>query len=195
MTFHIALEGYRVKVRDGLLLDEQGAEAAGLHDWPNHRVWLSGRMPVQRRLATLVHELWHAWKAEFGEPADEEAEANQVAAFTISFWRQLEVQGGEPALVRLTADGVVDKSADVDAPPSRWEPRCPDCNGYLELPIRDSAPRFDARLNRLAVDRAGDCEHCGHTVTWPESCTTKGVPTGNPLGAAVRALAHAAPLA
>ena len=184
MNFHIAHAGYRVKVRDGLLTDEHGRKAAGLCNWSDHIVWLAGpkQMLAQRRPETLFHELWHAWRAEFGKTNDEEAEANQVAAFALTMWQQLERQGGLAALMRLESDGVIHQDAGVEIPGEPRPAQCPKCNGLLSMPIRTSSPALDPQYARLVVRRAADCDFCGHTVSWREAATTKGVPTGTVIG-------------
>lgn len=181
MQFRVGPWVYRVRVMEGLT-DENGKPAAGLCDWQNRTIWLAYEIPARRRLSVLLHELKHAWQLELGTPTDREGDANHAASFAADCWRQLDRQGGEPALMRLSPDGVIDHSADVDSPADPRAAQCPACGGLLNLPIRTGHAEFDAQRSRLIAWRAADCEFCGHLVSWKEAVTSAGVPTGQVIG-------------
>jgi hypothetical protein len=195
MIFHVAHAAFRVRITDESLQDDQGKEAAELIDWPNHIVWISSKMPVQRRLHALFHGLRHAWQMTLGIAADAESDADQSASYAIASWRELERQGGEAALMRLQSDGVIDQGAHLEHPAEIRQPQCGVCGGFLEVPIRVGQPRFDSPNARMAVDCEGDCEFCGHTVTWREAATTKGVRTGHVIAEQRVKAAHHVPSA
>lgn len=179
MRFRVGPWMYRVQLREGLQ-DQHGTAAAGLCDCGNRIIYLSADMPAKRRLSVLLHELRHAWQEAMGTPADEESDANQAASFAADAMRQLLRQGGEIALERLTADGMVDWSAG-DGPAEQRSAQCPTCGGLLNMPIRQGPVEFDPRFAVTAAARAADCEFCGHAVRWLEAMTSAGIPTGRIL--------------
>lgn len=196
MKFTIAHSGFLVRITDEVLRDDQGKEAAELFDWPHQTIWISSRMPVQRRLHSLFHSIRHGWQMTLGTAADAESDADQAASYAISTWKDLERQGGEAALMRMMPDGVVDQGADIDLAIEPRAAQCPQCNGLLSMPIRTSTPKLDPRYSRLIVWRSGDCDFCSHIVAWREGATTKGVPTGTVIGEPeIRAGGHAVPSA
>lgn len=185
MQFHIGAWVYRLRISAEPLVDSAGTELAARWDWERQELLLSGSLPPQRRLKALLHEHAHAWRHELGVPADEEGACNSDSARSAQFWRDLLRQGGEPALLRLNADGVVDHSAgEWEVPVEPRTPTCPVCGGCLSLPVRNAQPVFDLRLGRLTLQRQADCEFCGHTVCWTEGATCAGVPNGQVLGTA-----------
>lgn len=185
MKFRVGPHLYRLQIRKGLV-DADGVACDGLCDWEQRIIWLDADVSRRRRLTLLAHELRHAWTHDLGRATDEEGDANQVASFAVDFMRQVLLNGGELALMRLSEDGVVDSAAAPAQSPA--EPRsaqCPTCNGYLDHPLRTGPPEFDPEHQRLAAWRSGVCGFCSHRIVWREAVTTMGVPTGMILTAPV----------
>lgn len=132
MKFKVGPWIYRVRISEKTLQDECDGEMAGLCDWKNKTIWLSCDLPAMNRLPTLLHELRHAWDNEFGRAASPEDACNQAASFTADVWRQLAMQGGELALVRLTAG--------LKAPP------CQGSDQYVGESYAVSCPRCGTML-------------------------------------------------
>jgi hypothetical protein len=182
MIFKVGPWAYRVRITEEPLVNDQGQEVAGLRDWEASTLWIAAKIPAQKRLAVLIHELKHAWQLEFGRPSDDEGDANQSASFFVDVQRQLDRQGGESALMRLALDGTVDQTSDVEAATEPRAAQCPTCHGLLNNPIRTGQPRFEFPHSRLVVQREADCEFCGHAVSWMEAATSRGQPIGLIMG-------------
>jgi len=182
MRFKVGPWEYRLRIKRGLV-DADGVACDGLCDWADRSIWIDSSVQLRRRLFLLVHELRHAWQHDMGRPVDDEADANQVATFTIDVWRQIERNGGEAALMRLDEDGVVNFTAAAprQSPSPPRSAQCPRCNGYLNHPLQTGPAEFDAEHQRLAAWRKGGCDFCGHDVVWREAVTTLGIPTGEIL--------------
>jgi hypothetical protein len=182
MRFRVGPWVYRVKIVEGLQLN--GERVAGLCEWLTRTISIGAHVPVRQRLPVLLHELAHAYREAFGRAAasDDESHCDQAASFAADCWRQLERQGGEDALMRLRPDGVVDRAADVEEPGEPRAAQCPTCGGLLDMPIRTGPAEFDPARNRLVCRRGANCEFCGKTVTWRETVTSRGVPTGTVIG-------------
>jgi hypothetical protein len=177
MRFMVGPWAYRVRMMNGLK-DGMGNPAQGLCDGIGRNIWIDAGAPLRHRLTVLIHELRHAWHFEMGKPGDNESDVNQTSSFTVDVWRQLERQGGETALMRLTEEGLVDHAGDDESPGDPRTAQCPQCSGPLDLPIRTGSPEFHPRHAKMVAERFADCEFCNHTVTWMEVVTNAGVPTG-----------------
>lgn len=189
MIFKVGPWTYRVKLTERL----NGGKDAGQFDWKAQTLWIAANMPPHRRLATLLHELRHAWQTDMGRTASDEDDANQVASFTADVMAQLMRQGGEPALRRMTLEGIVDLGADVGMAAEPRHPGCPVCGGYLEAPIRTDPAKFSAAYNRLLASKSAVCAFCDHTVSWQETVTSAGLPTGSVIGKPVTSRAATCP--
>lgn len=106
LKFSIGPTLYVVRISDEPLIFE-GRQVDGLCDEGCEEsgvITLCSLLPRRRRLHILIHELRHAWVWLHGRSADDdEADANNVASFTLDVMRQLQEQGGEPALLRMEA--------------------------------------------------------------------------------------------
>jgi hypothetical protein len=184
MQFHVGPWVYTVQITDAPILADDGAEQAGRWVWSTRTILISGTIPVQRRLQVLLHELVHAWRHDLGKPATDEDDANSMSAFTASVMRQLYRQGGEPALMRLSPDGIASTDVgDWDSASEITGAQCGTCGtSFSPMQIVTSAPVGDATTGRMFVIRALLCEHCGHVQQWREGATNAGAPNGRVLG-------------
>ena len=184
MRFHVGPWVYRVRITENRLYDENGAELAGLFVWRDREILISNAVPVRQRLDVLVHELRHAWREHFGAGENIEGECNNVASFTASIMRQLLRQGGEPTLMRLDCNGMVNHAAKLNIASERLGAECMVCGRrFSPIQVSCETAQFDTAAGRLAVARWLFCDFCGHVQRWHELATTSGLPTGEVLDA------------
>lgn len=164
MRFRVGPWVYRVRCVE---LDDR----AGQVDFDRHEILIDDRQRLQARLATLIHELRHAWDRELGRPQWDEDRCNNAASFTADVMRQLAMQGGVAALARM--------GTPLDVPMTNIGAECAACGTrYAPHQIHAEPPRFDDAADCLAVDRWLDCEFCGHIQRWTETATVTGSPSG-----------------
>ncbi len=102
MEFPVGPWVYKVIITAGKLRADDGEEVAGLHVWTENAVYISGIIPIARRIDVLFHELRHAWRNHFGRTIlGDEDDANNAASFAAMCYRELTRQGGEQALMEL----------------------------------------------------------------------------------------------
>ncbi len=178
MLFNVAGWVYELKISEGPLHDEAGQPIAGICSESKRQIVISGDAPPRQRLDVLLHELRHAWQYHVGRPSDDEGDANTAATFTASFMRQFLRQGGEPALMSLGLDGVIDRGIG-GAPQAPTGCQCGTCGtSYGAQQIVSEAPTVDARSGLPGVTRRIYCEHCDHVMEWIEATNQSGVPVG-----------------
>lgn len=174
MRFRIASEVVRVRVVAGALRDGTGKEVAGLWVWVNHEILISGDLPCQRRPEVLRHELRHAVRDLLGVPADEEGDCNQWATMSRDLERQLGLQGGEWALMRM--GHAEPEHIEELAPSTAYAVECR-CGSMIGLGgVVSSKPRL--MDGRPVIDRACQCPDCCLWTCWTELVTIGGAPSG-----------------
>lgn len=180
MRFRVGPWIYRVRITDGPLHNEHGEECRGLCVYASREILISGLLPPRQRIDTLMHELRHAWRHHFGAPADEESDCNNAASFAVEMMRQLQKQGGEPALMRLTARGIGEEGAAAPDYAGRHTPaqcaRC--CTQFNPVAIVTGPAKFDDERGAFFVTRSLYCDYCSHVQVWQEVATQSGQPTG-----------------
>ena len=101
MTFSCGCWVYRVRVARTPLRDGRGQRLTALVHWRGATIWLDPGLPVEIRLAVLLHELRHVWDAHCPGTRDEEQEAEFTATVAATVFEQLQSQGGRQALEAL----------------------------------------------------------------------------------------------
>lgn len=183
MLFNLHPERYPVRVVPGRL-SRDGVEVGALaHDG---EVLLSGSIKPRQRLRVLLDMLRRLWEESHGPiPPD------GIAGFTADMMEQLIRQGGNPALMRLDADGMLDAGAvpDLSSEPVGCE--CGTCGTrYGAHQISTSGTEFDPGSGKLVVRRAVDCDFCGHVMSWTEGATGAGAPNGRVMSGPVYSRPH-----
>lgn len=169
MFFNLHPWKYRVRVCPGPLL-EDGAEVwATVH---GRDILISGAVPPPDRLESLIHQLRRLRERHHGS-IDEQG----MIGFTADVHRQLLSQGGEGALMRLNAEGMIDSGGARDRAAEPVGCECAECGTrYSAHQIRTSGPEADG--GNVVVKREVDCEFCGHVQHWVEGATSAGRPNG-----------------
>src|SRR4051794_25680303 len=98
--FRVGAGYYSVRITDEPMVSD-GAPCVGLCQEETHTILLSGKMPLDRRLHTLLHELAHAHIYATGRPRDVEGLCDFAATVAEGAMRDLMAMGGEEALRRL----------------------------------------------------------------------------------------------
>lgn len=128
------------------------------------------------RLRVLFHELLHAWTYVTGAPGDAEGWADLFAATATAAHQDLTRCGGEEALRRLRAGEVLGvMTGRIMLTRSRY---CR-CGGTVAAASVDC--RVDPRNPGQVTLKMG-CDFCGHTMTWNELATQRGLPSGVVVG-------------
>jgi hypothetical protein len=173
VKFRVPPAIYRVKVCAGELRLDGKRVAALTH---RREIHISGDIHPAERSEALYDQLRRLFEQHHGPMS-----ASGIAAFTTDFSRQLQSQGGEAALMRLSVEGIVVAGdvEDVAAEPTGCE--CGQCGTrYAPQQIRTGAP-FTFNTGQLARPREVDCDFCGKVMAWVEGCTQAGAPTGRVL--------------
>lgn len=177
MRFRVGPWTYGVEITDNELQNDEGQPAWGVCDWSNRTIRISNKLPVRQRLDLLLHELREAWWEHLGRPGDREADCNQVASFTADAMRQLLAQGGEPSLMRLNVDGVVESSGARELM-STHLPKCKCGSMFSPGDVKNSKPYFHPEAGVLVISRSVACDFCQKDLVWVEACTQAGLPNG-----------------
>lgn len=193
MRFHIGPWVYFVVISEGPLKDENGIDCAGLCSWLDSTIYISGRIPLERRADVLLHELRHAWNHHFGKPESIEEDANATASFTMMCIKEFVSQGGEKALMAMTAatpaaivPSVITPSGSSDT----WAQSSPDggtecgwCGRRFSAgEIVTEEPVFHAQSGKLVVPRSVYCDGCSHVLRWHEASMFDSTPSGQIVG-------------
>jgi len=137
---------------------------------------VSGEVPSLDRLAVLIEQLMMIWEGNAGVPMPRTA----FAAFFVNVHRQLLAQGGEPNLMRLGADGVVDHGGQPDHGAEPVGCECGRCGTKFAVgDITTAGPELDGRTGRMVVRRSVFCEFCNDLMNWTERATPAGTPSGH----------------
>lgn len=201
MRFRIGCYIYRVHISQDPIF-EGNRELLGLAVYHNREILLSPALPAPQRLDVLLHELQHCWEFHVPAPRTDEDRANLSAMVTASTLADLEAQGGEASLRKLSAPRIVfDEPEPATDPLIESGPRyesaeqvdesqaialsragraqCATCESLIaDGSIVTSVPRFDFVAFGNVVDRTLFCPHCGHLQRWTEGATMRGVPNG-----------------
>lgn len=180
MRFSIGDRAYTVHISPRpIYLD--GHECDGRIDPDAGRIMLDGQLPRHDRRRVLLHELRHAWVIEYGRAGDDEADADDAAAFSDWAHGAYQAQGGDRALEAMEPDA---------APPSGQLTGAILCStricGSCAAPvavgsIANGEPTWTPALGAWAMSRGMECEACGRVTTWAEVCTEDGMPLGTTL--------------
>lgn len=171
MKFKVGPEVNRVRICPGELVRDGVEIDATTH---SGEILISGLVPLRDRLPTLLDQCRRIHERHFGRITP-----GGFASLTVDITRQLNAQGGELTLMRLTAESWVDAGAveDVGAEPRGTE--CALCSTrYAEHQITTGPPEIDPNLAKMVVRRWVNCDFCSKCMTWTEGCT----PAGNPNG-------------
>lgn len=171
MRFRIGPSTYRVRICRGQLIEEGEPVDAITHDGV---ILVCGLLNVRRRLKPLIDQLRRVQELEYGALRGE-----AIASFAADVFKQLNAQGGELALARLTSAYTIDAGGieDVGAEPVGCE--CGLCGTkYGAHQITTGPPELDPRVSKMVVAREVECEHCGKTMSWTEGATPLGAPNG-----------------
>ena len=171
MRFKVGPDVIRVKICAGELVRDGVEIDATTH---GREILISGLVLPRDRFETVLDQCRRIHERHFGpmSPAG-------MAALTVDITRQLNRQGGEVSLMRLSPDSWVDAGAlaDVGAEPHGCQ--CGLCGTkYAEHQITTGPPEIDANTAKLVVRRWVFCDFCNLEMTWTEGAT----PAGNPNG-------------
>lgn len=183
MQFNLHPWRYRVRVCPGPLSRDGDPVGAVAHDTD---ILLSGTLKPRERLEVLLDLLRRLREQHHGR-----LPRAGLPGFIADVMRQLLSQGGEPALLRLQPDGMVDAGGmeSLGAEPVGCE--CGTCGTrYGAHQITTAAPEFDDSTGRLIVRRAVDCDFCGHIMSWTEGATGAGAPNGRVMSGPVYTRGH-----
>lgn len=171
MIFNLHPWKYRVRVCPGPLLEDGEEVLATTH---GRDILIAGDVAPTDRLGVLIDQLRRLRVRRHGA-----MDAEGVNGFTADVTRQLNAQGGEGALLRLCADGMVHAGGAEDIPAEPVGCECMECGTrYAPHQIRTSGPESDPASARPVVKREVDCDFCGHTMHWVEGATAAGAPNG-----------------
>lgn len=172
MKFRIESKVITIGVCPGPLLRDGEPRGAVLH---GRELLIAGDVVPADRLTVLVDQLRMLWEANAGVAMPSTA----VASFFVNVHRQLLAQGGEPTLMRLGADGMVDAGGVDHLGADPVSVQCGRC-GSLVAPgsIATGGPEFDHRIGKMVVRRSVECEHCDDVMSWTEGLTAAGTPNG-----------------
>jgi len=152
-----------------------GAECDGACDEKGHRLKICHRLPPEKRLHVLLHELAHAQIYATGYPSDVESVCDFAATVGEIAIRDLTACGGEEMLKRL-GPGEVLKGSNGRIGSLRMR-TCGQCQGT----VAPSDVKYEAD-GEGAVLVMAYCDHCGISVKWHERMTFGGAPSGEVLG-------------
>ena len=101
MYFWIGVEVYTAYVtKDPIFC--RGVECLGLAVYRTREILLAPSLPPECRLATLLHEVRHAWQFHFpGTSSTAEDEATTSSSIIMSIMVDFDQQGGESAVIAL----------------------------------------------------------------------------------------------
>jgi len=193
MQFKIGPWLYSVFVADGALYDEEGGECAGLCDWSENAIYISGAIPLERRSDVLLHELHHAWVYHFGEPEGAENRANSASSFTMMCINEFVAQGGDKAMMAMTPAGLAMESPGIpteSGSTATWAQSSPDggtecgwCGRRFSAgEIVTGEPVAHPQTGKLAIPRSIYCEGCDHVLEWHEGTMFDHTPSGQIVG-------------
>lgn len=111
MELAFAGERIQVTVTAKTLRDADGHECAGLWVWREHRIYLSGVMPRERRPEIFRHEWCHMLHDLIGMPNDQEQQCNWFVTVSRDLERQLQAIGGEQTIMDLQPEPAAGKRA------------------------------------------------------------------------------------
>lgn len=175
MFFRIGAKTYSVRRKWDLACDNVRAD--GVCDTSRRIIWLDGELSREAMISTLRHELHHAWEAECGPAADEEARANLSATVAEAFDEAFEQQGGLPKLLLLEIEGLAGRRRDPNEMATRAGDERRSCPCGTELApggIYTGDPQEDRTAGGFICERGFQCPICSRTITWLESCTKDG---------------------
>lgn len=137
LYFWIGVEVYTVRVtKDPIFMN--GVECLGIAEYRTREILLSPGLPPYARMATLLHEVRHAWQFHFpGTSSTAEDEATTTSSIMLCTWTDLESQGGEAAVIAL-------------------QPQEADHNNYCDQitfkpsKVKESRPKREIRGLRIA---------------------------------------------
>jgi hypothetical protein len=171
LQFNLHPRRYGVRICPGPLRRDGEELEAITH---SSEILLSGEVAPIERSEVLFDQLLFLREKHQGEPS-----RRALASFMVDAMRQLLSQGGEPALMRLSANGTVDAGGTeaLSAEPVGCE--CGQCGTrYAPHQIATAGAEFDAGAGRLVVRRSVECDFCGHVMSWTEGATAAGKPNG-----------------
>jgi hypothetical protein len=164
-----------------LILDGQPCRAK--IDLTSRRIQLSDQLPRRQRRQKLLHELAHAWRDHHAKPADDESEADDLAAFADAMLTQYLAQGGDPAMESLDPEHIErDRHFQQRNALAGLTFDC----GYCHAPasvgsIENGPPKWNEDLGGWTVERRLRCELCDRLTIWTETSSSDGKPFGEIL--------------
>lgn len=158
-------------------LRHQRRKVNGLCDPEARSITLCPTLEPGRRLAVLLHELWHAWTLTFsGAPRDDEGLADFVAAYYLATSRWMGINGGPTALLRLQpGERLSPGAAKIMLRTART---CSTCGQTVAPGSVDATADGEGNV-RMALW----CGSCEHLQTWQEVADVHGNPCGQTVGA------------
>lgn len=178
MLFHVDNRQAPVRISTRTLL-VGGQPVMASYDPVASCIWLSDQLPRHERRKRLFHELRHFWRDVRGLARDDESDAEDVADMMILFTDQLNAQGGEEALMRLTPEAKSRIPRPFGGQMYLTSAYCGNCGGAIAVgSIGNGSPEWDRDLNAFVMNRGLLCEVCDRVTMWRESCTEQGTPTG-----------------
>ncbi len=138
MRFRVGPYAYRVRVTEEPPVDDAtGGTLLGKAVLHGREILIWAGVAAEQRLEVLLHELTHCWLFQFPRPANEEEAASFFAAVTEQTMRDLDEQGGVPALVRLRPMAPTPEDRGAPVPASAPDEEAP---AALEAPAQREVP-------------------------------------------------------
>lgn len=178
MHFDIAGTRYDVAIAPRPIIRD-GQPCKAKLDATARRILISDQLPRPERRRALVHELRHAWTAAHGRPADDEGDADDVAAMFEAVTQQLDRQGGTAALEALDPDAPPALARSVATPTGGNSIDCGGCGARVMVgSVNNGPPKWNVTYGQYVVARWMECEACGGFTAWHEVSTQAGEPVG-----------------
>jgi hypothetical protein len=188
MNFKIGAWKYRVRITNEPIYDDAGRQQSGGVYWAERTILISGTIPLELRIDTLLHELCEAWAYHVGHPQPGEDYANSTATFTALAMAELARQGGVASLMRLLPAGRLEHTDDEleqlgDSGGEHYAAQCRACGRmFARLSVVSGKPFFDMGHQAMCLRRTLYCEDCNHLQEWLEGATASGHPNGRVYG-------------
>lgn len=172
MKFRIESKVFTVGICPGPLLRDGVVRGAVVH---GRELLIAGDVERADRLTVLTDQMRMLWELNAGVPMPPTA----VASFFVNLHRQLLSQGGEPTLMRLDVDGMVDAGGVDDLGSEPVGAQCGRCGTkFAPGDIATAGPELDASRGKMVVRRSIDCDFCNDVMSWTEGATPAGTPNG-----------------